>query len=226
MATEKQIAANRRNAQGSTGPRTYEGKRMAARNSFKHGLLARPALLPDEDEKAFREFVEERIRELDPVGALESELAEQIVGQMWRLRRFQRLEAGLFIRDRAERDVEYFRSREARFERSEPSPHMETMLSFQKSLYGSGPVEITDEARHAEAVEKRSAAEEGQRSELALLGDAFASAAVNGDLFGKLTRYETAALNRLRHLMADFVELQAQRDGMHGGEAVETTPAS
>ena len=38
MATERQIAANRRNAQKSTGPRTAAGKRRAARNAYRHGL--------------------------------------------------------------------------------------------------------------------------------------------------------------------------------------------
>lgn len=39
MATgEKQIAANRRNAQKPTGPRTPEGKAAACHNAVKHGL--------------------------------------------------------------------------------------------------------------------------------------------------------------------------------------------
>jgi hypothetical protein len=38
MATERQIAANCRNAQRSTGPRTAAGKRRAARNALRHGL--------------------------------------------------------------------------------------------------------------------------------------------------------------------------------------------
>lgn len=38
MATERQIAANRRNAQKSRGPRTAAGKRRAAGNAHRHGL--------------------------------------------------------------------------------------------------------------------------------------------------------------------------------------------
>jgi hypothetical protein len=38
MASEKQIAANRANAQRSTGPRTALGKMKSSRNSFRHGL--------------------------------------------------------------------------------------------------------------------------------------------------------------------------------------------
>ena len=38
MASERQIAANRVNAQRSTGPRTALGKSKSSRNSFRHGL--------------------------------------------------------------------------------------------------------------------------------------------------------------------------------------------
>ena len=38
MATERQIAANRRNARKSTGPRSRAGKRRASRNSYRHGF--------------------------------------------------------------------------------------------------------------------------------------------------------------------------------------------
>ena len=40
MATERQIAANRRNAKKSTGPRSEAGKKRASRNSYRHGLAA------------------------------------------------------------------------------------------------------------------------------------------------------------------------------------------
>jgi hypothetical protein len=38
VATERQIAANRRNAQKSTGPRSDVGKNRASRNAYRHGL--------------------------------------------------------------------------------------------------------------------------------------------------------------------------------------------
>src|SRR3954447_7903793 len=38
MATPAQIAANRRNALKSTGPKSRAGKRRASSNSYRHGL--------------------------------------------------------------------------------------------------------------------------------------------------------------------------------------------
>jgi hypothetical protein len=43
MASERQIAANRRNARKSTGPRSGAGKKRASRSSYRHGLSARIA---------------------------------------------------------------------------------------------------------------------------------------------------------------------------------------
>jgi hypothetical protein len=38
MASEQQIAANRRNARKSTGPRSGAGRKRASRNAYRHGL--------------------------------------------------------------------------------------------------------------------------------------------------------------------------------------------
>jgi hypothetical protein len=53
MASEKQIAADRRNAQKSTGPRTEGGKSRSRMNAFRHGFASagqgRRAGIPDGD---------------------------------------------------------------------------------------------------------------------------------------------------------------------------------
>ena len=41
MATARQIAANRKNAARSTGPRTKSGKNRARANSYRHGCAAK-----------------------------------------------------------------------------------------------------------------------------------------------------------------------------------------
>jgi len=47
MTSERKTAANRANAQRSTGPRSKDGKRRAAKNALRHGLSARHAASAD-----------------------------------------------------------------------------------------------------------------------------------------------------------------------------------
>ena len=54
MATEKQTAANRRNAQRSTGPRSKAGKARSSRNALKHGLARALVGEPGFDEEVSR----------------------------------------------------------------------------------------------------------------------------------------------------------------------------
>jgi hypothetical protein len=95
MATANQIAANRYNAQHSTGPRTAVRKAAAARNARKHGLLAREVLAMNES-AARRADLSQRLRDaLAPEGAREEALGARIVGCLWRLRRVARLEGAM-----------------------------------------------------------------------------------------------------------------------------------
>jgi hypothetical protein len=96
MTSEKQIQANKRNAQKSTGPRTPAGKDRASNNAVKHGLLSQDVLIPGEDEAALRELSERLREELEPVGELEDLLVDRIVAAHWRLRRLGRVEADIF----------------------------------------------------------------------------------------------------------------------------------
>jgi len=87
MATEAQILANRINAQKSTGPRTFEGKTAVSQNAVKHGLSARQAIISSESQADFELYRDRMLGELDPIGAMESMLAERIVSLSWRLKR-------------------------------------------------------------------------------------------------------------------------------------------
>ncbi len=54
--TEARLAANRRNAQFSTGPRTDHGKNRSKLNAFRHGLTAQIVVMPEEDLKRYQTF--------------------------------------------------------------------------------------------------------------------------------------------------------------------------
>jgi hypothetical protein len=97
MATDKQIAANRINAQKSTGPRSAAGKTQSAQNARKHRFCSSNfavAHLEDLDE-----IVELRQDLLDlyhPANSQELWAVERIALAQMSLIRASRLEAGLF----------------------------------------------------------------------------------------------------------------------------------
>ena len=66
MATEAQTAANRRNAQNSTGPKTPAGKTRSRRNALKHGLYAESGIIPGECSDDFLELIEAYQERFDP----------------------------------------------------------------------------------------------------------------------------------------------------------------
>jgi len=87
MATEKQIAANRRNAQKCTGPKTREGKFKSSLNALKHGLYSHHYILSTEDEGIFNNLVADLINEFNPETPSELELVDILIHTAWRRRR-------------------------------------------------------------------------------------------------------------------------------------------
>jgi hypothetical protein len=95
MTTEKQIAANRRNANRSTGPKTEAGKAIVARNAVSHGLLSRRTLLVGESKAELTNLGKALRARLAPVGEVEALLADQIIASAWRLKHALEAEAAL-----------------------------------------------------------------------------------------------------------------------------------
>ena len=99
---QRRIEANRRNALRSTGPKSARGKDMAARNSWKHGLLAKSAVImlgPAKENKAEFEELLSGLRDyFDPVGAAEELLVEEIAVSYWMERRAQLYENGEILK--------------------------------------------------------------------------------------------------------------------------------
>jgi len=92
MASHAQVAANRRNAGKSTGPRTTQGKAVVAQNALKHGLLTRRNVMRGEDPQEFERLRDRMLAELVPAGPTEAVLAERIVSLSWRLKRAERVQ--------------------------------------------------------------------------------------------------------------------------------------
>jgi len=96
MTSIAQLEANLANALHSTGPRTEQGKHRTRLNAYRHGLTGQIRLLTDEENQAF-ELHCAGIREaLEPVGALELDLAQSIAEDRWRLKLARALETGIF----------------------------------------------------------------------------------------------------------------------------------
>jgi len=98
QVSEKQLAANRANAQRSTGPRTPEGKAISRYNALKHGVLAK-AIIPDalanlESQEDFDQLLIALGDYFAPSGAMEELLVQQVAVAYWRLARLYRAEAG------------------------------------------------------------------------------------------------------------------------------------
>ncbi len=92
----KQVEANKKNAQKSTGPKSFWGKHKASGNALTHGLDAKKHLIMGEDTKEFEDYRSSMIHMLDPINPIQEESALQIVSAGWRIRRFASVEAGLF----------------------------------------------------------------------------------------------------------------------------------
>jgi hypothetical protein len=91
MSTQKQINANRKNAQKSTGPRTAEGKAAVSQNAVKHGLFT-DSLVFGENLADYEAFHDQMLAELDPAGAVETTMAERIISLWWRLKRAEHMQ--------------------------------------------------------------------------------------------------------------------------------------
>ena len=98
MATKKQIAANRRNAQKSTGPRTPEGKARSSKNAITHGLCSRDIIIPGESRESFEALHQGFRDSFQPVDAFEESLVLQMAIAQWRSFRLVRGESALLWR--------------------------------------------------------------------------------------------------------------------------------
>jgi hypothetical protein len=92
MISEKKAAANRKNAQRSTGPKTMVGKQHVKENALKHGFYSKELRLSDEQKIEFENLRIAIRRHLAPNTPLQELAYEEIVCCSWRCRSAIRLE--------------------------------------------------------------------------------------------------------------------------------------
>jgi hypothetical protein len=114
MISEKQLEANRANAEtdeavrpyprntdraestAGQGPKTDAGRRRSSMNALRHGITGQVTTMTDEDRAAHDQLSQALIKDLAPDGAMEIQLAQRIATDSWRLNRISAIEDNLF----------------------------------------------------------------------------------------------------------------------------------
>ena len=94
--SEARLAANRKNAEHSTGARTTAGKLKVSLNALKTGLTSQIVVMPHEDAAAYQAYLERRFKKFAPAGDDEQLLVQAIVDNEFRLARIPALEAAIY----------------------------------------------------------------------------------------------------------------------------------
>ena len=191
----RRIAANRRNARKSTGPRTPAGKRRVSQNALKHGLAATYSHLPSECPATFNTFLHELREELHPVTVMQQYLFDQIANLIWRLRRLPEAQSNLFTEElqKIDRDDEATSVAGA----ADPASPSSTPLGNGQSAIGN-PTSSSPEPRTLNPEPSLTAAH--------LLARRFSSDPSNG--FILLGRYERSMQNALLRLLTRYDNLK------------------
>ena len=85
MSSQRQIDANRENAQKSSGPVTDAGKQRSSRNSTKHGFTGQSLILSPEQNDLYKPFVQGYYDHYAPHDVVTSQLTQQLADAHWSL---------------------------------------------------------------------------------------------------------------------------------------------
>ena len=110
LSSQAKIAANRKNACNSTGPKTERGKANSRLNALKYGIYATTPVLPAEDEDAYRELEKLNQEYFAPVGPVENLLVRQINIEQWKLKRIETAEIAFLEQLREESFAKFLRA--------------------------------------------------------------------------------------------------------------------
>jgi hypothetical protein len=96
MSTLRQIEANRRNAQKSTGPTSVPGKATSSMNALKTGIHAKSLVLPTEKLTDLQQLIDEYYQSHHPASPEARIMLDEIIRCEWTLRRLGIAETQLF----------------------------------------------------------------------------------------------------------------------------------
>ncbi len=94
--SEARLAANRKNAEHSTGARTTAGKLKVSLNALKTGLTSQVVVIPHEDATVYKDYLTRRLKKFAPATDDEQILAQSIIDNEWRVARIPTLEASIY----------------------------------------------------------------------------------------------------------------------------------
>ncbi|MDQ2777053.1 MAG: hypothetical protein M3Y57_19345 [Acidobacteriota bacterium] len=92
------LAANRANAQWSTGPSSPEGKANSFRNALKTALTGRTVLLPDDGAERYEQHLIAYEKAYGPISERECELVQSLADSTWRIDRIPGIEEAIYVK--------------------------------------------------------------------------------------------------------------------------------
>ncbi len=95
--SDRKLAANRANAQLSTGPRSEAGRAAVAQNRVTHGLTGSFRVLGDECQADFDKLLAALMHEHAPADVTETEFVQQMAEALWLSRRSVRLQDACIV---------------------------------------------------------------------------------------------------------------------------------
>jgi hypothetical protein len=129
--SDAKLAANRTNAQLSTGPTSSAGLAKSCMNAVKTALTGRTVLLPTDDAAAYEQHLRDFEAECKPATPQECALVQSLADTAWRLNRIPALEYAIFARGRIE-FADKFKDHDP--DLRSPLLELEIFLAYEKQL--------------------------------------------------------------------------------------------
>ena len=96
MSSQRQIEANRRNAQKSTGPTSVTGKAVSSMNALKSGIHAKSLVLPSEKLADLEQLIDDYYQRHNPDSPEARFHLDEVIHCEWLLRRYRTAETQMW----------------------------------------------------------------------------------------------------------------------------------